>query len=588
MIARLLVIAALVGLVLGTSAAEDEPKSPAPAARDVQDVVFFANDRPVLIRLHVRVDGKPFPEVFRAATGEYVKRLFTHLDRNGDGVLSEAEARHCPPPLFPLPGVSGGQAGEVHVAFNFAALDANGDGKVTRAELADYFREYNGGAFHVQVRPTPAPPAAARNNGLFTLLDRNKDGKLSRKELAAAVKLLGRLDEDDDEMLTVAELLPDLFPATNEEVVFGQPAPAPASREEDAFYILVPEDSADVLAEMILKRYGPPAERLRDKQLRRKDIALDRATFNHLDRNKDGRLDAAELEKFADRPADIELLIRLGSRSRGEAVLEVLRPTEGGPLAGSVRRVRDGEVVLLLGDALIELRCNPAGLDKGFVAAMRERYLRQFRDADADQNGWLDRQEARESRFFRDVFARLDRDGDGKLTRKEMLDYLDRVQALQARAMGSRVSLLISDAGQGLFDLLDKNRDGRLGLRELRGAPGLLRVLDPKGAGQVAREQIPRSYQLALGLGQASFQRGRGERAVVTPNGNLAYPGDSQPGGPLWFRKMDRNGDGDVSPREFLGAQEDFKRLDTDGDGLISVEEAERAEDLRKKGKGGS
>ena len=49
--------------------------------------------------------------------------------------------------------------------------------------------------------------------------------------------------------------------------------------------------------------------------------------------------------------------------------------------------------------------------------------------------------------------------------------------------------------------------------------------------------------------------------------------------GPLWFRKMDVNGDGDVSEREFLGSREDFRRIDLDGDGLISVEEAEKAEE---------
>ena len=44
--------------------------------------------------------------------------------------------------------------------------------------------------------------------------------------------------------------------------------------------------------------------------------------------------------------------------------------------------------------------------------------------------------------------------------------------------------------------------------------------------------------------------------------------------GPLWFRKMDRNGDGDVSRKEWLGTEEDFRKIDTDGDGLISAAEA--------------
>jgi hypothetical protein len=49
---------------------------------------------------------------------------------------------------------------------------------------------------------------------------------------------------------------------------------------------------------------------------------------------------------------------------------------------------------------------------------------------------------------------------------------------------------------------------------------------------------------------------------------------------------MDRNADGDVSRREFLGTDEQFRAIDTDGDGLISVEEAERYEaQLRKQQK---
>ena len=37
---------------------------------------------------------------------------------------------------------------------------------------------------------------------------------------------------------------------------------------------------------------------------------------------------------------------------------------------------------------------------------------------------------------------------------------------------------------------------------------------------------------------------------------------------------MDRNRDGDVSRREFLGPRAEFDRLDRDHDGLIDAEEA--------------
>jgi Ca2+-binding EF-hand superfamily protein len=43
----------------------------------------------------------------------------------------------------------------------------------------------------------------------------------------------------------------------------------------------------------------------------------------------------------------------------------------------------------------------------------------------------------------------------------------------------------------------------------------------------------------------------------------------------MWFRKMDRNADGDVSRSEFLGTKAEFDAIDTDKDGLISLEEAE-------------
>ncbi len=40
---------------------------------------------------------------------------------------------------------------------------------------------------------------------------------------------------------------------------------------------------------------------------------------------------------------------------------------------------------------------------------------------------------------------------------------------------------------------------------------------------------------------------------------------------------MDRNGDGDLSPNEFLGRRDLFDKIDRDGDDLISPDEANAA-----------
>src|SRR5262249_27833 len=125
------------------------------------------------------------------------------------------------------------------------------------------------------------------------------------------------------------------------------------------------------------------------------------------------------------------------------------------------------------------------------------------------------------------------------------------------------------------------NRDGRLGVRELRSAWASLAAYDRDGDGFISRTEIPRQFQVTVSQGPPNY--------YVAYNPSLGIPGYAaapRPSekGPLWFRKMDRNGDGDVSPREFLGSPEDFKKIDADGDGLISAEEAERADAwMRKK-----
>jgi hypothetical protein len=150
--------------------------------------------------------------------------------------------------------------------------------------------------------------------------------------------------------------------------------------------------------------------------------------------------------------------------------------------------------------------------------------------------------------------------------------------------MGRRVSLVSSYRGEGLWDLLDRNRDGVLGLREVREAPKVLATLQRDADGFVTSESILPTYVMQLGQGRTHFNRiSGGDVVTLTDAGRLEYPSGDVAGGPLWFRKMDRNGDGDVSRSEFLGSPEEFRKLDLDGDGLISREEAEAAEEKRQR-----
>jgi hypothetical protein len=148
----------------------------------------------------------------------------------------------------------------------------------------------------------------------------------------------------------------------------------------------------------------------------------------------------------------------------------------------------------------------------------------------------------------REALAVLNRDRDRKLS-KEMLAYFDRIESLRPLAERSCVSLVFSPEGRGLFGLLDGDGDGRLSVRELRNAHQLLARLDADGDGRLAREEVPRHYRGELTLGS-----GGGDRFGRVAAQVLRRPARGR--GPLWFQKMDRNRDGDVSRKEFIGTDE--------------------------------
>jgi Ca2+-binding EF-hand superfamily protein len=574
---------------------------------DIQDLVYLSEARPVLLRLHIRVDGKPLA----AAWDDFIEYLFAYLDVNGDGVLSKEEAERAPTVAQMIGGATRGFGGgggrnrgrAAPTGPTMTDLDADNDGKVTRAELAAYYRKHGLTPFQTQLVTSQANPlgaAAAFLGGAgpepsvstvadatFRRLDTNRDGKLSRDELAAAADVLLQLDVDEDEIVTTREIAPD---DSSSNPLSGLIAMAAQGTPDNnaGNKILIPVASGEapaVLIAALQERYGARGDK-EEKKLRSKDLGLDEKTFAQLDVNGDGVLDAAELAGFVKRTPDLELTIRLGKKDGAEARVQVVSGKERSLLADRLQQ-KDGMGMLDLGRTRVELRSGDEARPDRLGGLVRDQYLAQFKQADAEGRGYLKESEVTNNRLFRGAFKAMDRDGDGKVTEKEVLAYLDHLQELQKRARAACATLDLTDQSRGLFDLLDVNRDGRLSVREMRGAVKLLEQYDHDGKGWLTRADLPRSYRLSLRSGTASAGGPDPAAAFFELYGG-SYESESElPGrGPLWFRKMDRNRDGDVSRKEFLFGEAKFREIDADGDGLISVEEAERYDArMRKDGK---
>jgi Ca2+-binding EF-hand superfamily protein len=545
------------------------------------DVVLLAKSRPVVVRLDIRVDRKPLHVIW----DEFIDYLFKYADVDGDGVLSRQEAESAPDPnslrgYAALVGGFGGGGG-----FSFSQMDRNGDGKVTRQEFADYFRA-NLPPFQLNVgTPTNGmgrfnrfakaePSTADLNKALFRLLDANKDGKLSRAELAAAPAVFRKIDLDEDEIITHRELVPDFTPLSGLfGAVYSSNSGKNQAPEQPVVFLASSMKSPREIARTLLTRYGGPTGK---KALSREEFALDPAAFARLDRDGNGKLDAEELARYPLTTPDVNVVLRLGERGEKEPAVEVVGKA---PSGGMTVRAAQDTLVLLFGKERLAVRLGASKSRSQLGAFIRQIATSQFQAADRDNNGYIDEKEAMQSNFG-PLFKKLDRNGTGKVYEKDFLAYLDTVEEQQARATGSTVTLQFADGGHSLMDLFDSDRDGKLSLREIQAMP---RVLDELALakGELGEADIPHSYLFKLD--QGSSGGGLDPFSALETLGVDQGPPPPTGKGPLWFQKMDKNRDGDVSRAEFLGSDELFRRIDTNGDGLISVAEAERYEASLKK-----
>eukprot|EP00043_Microstomoeca_roanoka_P004873 m.52385 g.52385 ORF g.52385 m.52385 type:complete len:411 (+) comp12697_c0_seq1:112-1344(+) len=336
------------------------------------------------------------------------REIFRDADRDGNGWLSKKELKrvlHISDDLrFELRTAGGRQWKDF-----WQELDANDDGKIEEQELIAYLTK-------VQVERVNKNSESfiERARSIFELADKDKNGWLSKKELKRA------LQEDDD--------LRDELRAAH-------------GREWKDFW---------------------------------KD----------LDANDDGKIELQELVEYVQRThaERVERSVAIANETNTVESVQEKAEAESKPAAEASEQqtaeettttttaVTEDSLVALIATETIEER----------MCRLRDRVREIFERADKDKNGWLSKKELKNvlhqdddlrfelrtagGREWKDFWAELDANDDGKIQEEELVEYLFKVQVEKVEGH----SKVIQERARDIFERADKDKNGWLSKSELK------------------------------------------------------------------------------------------------------------------------
>ena len=482
----------------------------------IRDLVFFGVKRHLVIRFEVFIDEQPLDKRY----AESIEQSFDYWDSNSDDQLSDEETSGAPWRNKVMRNLSSSLLNSL--------LKASGSKIADHGQSRDsYQRAYRRRNKPIQIvgpvgMTSPEQP-------IFDRLDVNRDSNLSAPELRDASASLSILDINDDGIVARTELGQYDNPFAGQR--FGNTANAmqgsalTSGTDQARFVWLTDEAVKSRVAKRIRKKYAERSEVSDDEVLK----------------------------------PDLTVRAKLGKRDGTTKSLELIEPQDGlGGLRVHVNRL--GAIVVDTKDERLSLHGEDANNSQ-----WEENYKQNFKSADGDNNGYLDKSESRYSGLFFQNFELMDRNRDGKLFEQEVLDAA-RLQVVEAH---SRAQLDVRTTGRQLFEFIDLDGDARLSAREKRDFAARLDSWDRNGDGQINNHEVPEYYRIDVRLGRVAMN------PYMFIAGSRSAPNQvSMDKMPNWFVRLDRNRDGDVSKNEFIGPVRIFQSMDTDQDGLIGSDEA--------------